>query len=93
MALMDDVSHTHLDSFVIIYFDDILIYSLTIKKHLLHLRKILLLLLQHKLYEKMSKCAFCLPAVEHSGHLLSDVCISVEQNKVDAIKRWLLLRC
>jgi hypothetical protein len=61
MALMNDVFHTHLDSFVIICLDDILIYSITLEEHLVHLRKILELLRQHKLYAKMSKCASCLP--------------------------------
>jgi hypothetical protein len=93
MALMNDVFHTHLDSFVIIYLDDTLIYSRTIEDHLLHLRKILEFLRQHKLYAKMSKCAFCLLAVEYLVHLLSDVGISVEQTKVDAIKTWLVPRC
>jgi hypothetical protein len=93
MACMNDVFHTHQDSFVIIYLDDILIYSRTIEEHLLHLRQILELLRQHKLYAKMSKCAFCLPSVEYLGHLLSDVDISVEQTKVDAIKSWLVPRC
>jgi hypothetical protein len=78
MALMNDVFHTHLDSFVIIYLDYILIYIRTIEDHLLHLRKILELLRQHKLYAKMSKCAFCLLAVEYLGHFLSDVGTSVE---------------
>jgi hypothetical protein len=93
MALLNDVFHTHLDSFVIAYIDDILIYSRTIEDHLLHLRKILELLRQHKPYAKMSKCVFCLPAVEYLGHLLSDVGISVEQTKFDAIKNWLVPRC
>jgi Reverse transcriptase (RNA-dependent DNA polymerase) len=93
MAFMNDVFHTHLDSFVIIYLDDILVYSTTIEEHLLHLRKILELLLQNKLYAKMSKCAFFLPAVEYLGHLLSDVGITVEQTKVDTIRQWLVPRC
>jgi hypothetical protein len=86
MALKNDVFHTHLDSFVIIYLDYILIYSRTTEDHLLHLRKILELLRQHKLYAKMSKCAFCLLAVEYLGQFLSDVGTSVEYAKVDAIK-------
>jgi hypothetical protein len=93
MALLNDVFHTHLDSFVIVYLDNILIYSRTIEDHLFHLRKILELLRQHKLYAKMSKYAFCLPAVQYLGHLLSDVGISVEQTKVYAIKTWLVPRC
>jgi hypothetical protein len=44
MALINDVFHTHLDSFVIIYLDDILIYSITLEEHLVHLRKIFELL-------------------------------------------------
>jgi RNase H-like domain found in reverse transcriptase len=93
MALMNDDFHTHLDSFVIIYLDDVLVYSTTIEEYLLHLRKILELLLLHKLYAKMSKCTFCLPAVEYLGHLLSDVGISVEQTKVDTIRQWLVPGC
>ena len=71
VALMND--DTHLDSFVIIYLDEILVYSTTIEEHLLHLRKILELLRQHKLYAKISKCAFCLSAVKYLVLLLSDV--------------------
>jgi hypothetical protein len=93
MALMNDVFHTHLDSFVIIYLDDFLAYSTTIEEHLLHLRQILEVLRQHELYAKMSKCAFFLPAVEHLGHLLSDVLISVEQTKVDTIRKWFVPGC
>jgi Reverse transcriptase (RNA-dependent DNA polymerase)/RNase H-like domain found in reverse transcriptase len=93
MALMNDVFHTHLDSFVIIYLDDILIYSITLEEHLVHLRKLLELLRQHKLYAKMSKCAFCLPKVEYLGHLLSDIGISVENTKVETIREWPIPRC
>jgi hypothetical protein len=83
---MNDVFHTHLDSFFSIYLDDMLIYSRTIEDHLLHLRKILDLLQQRKLYAKMYECAFWLPAVEYLGYLLSDIGISVEKTKVDSIK-------
>jgi hypothetical protein len=86
MAIMNDVFHTHLDRFVIIYLDDILIYSITLEEHLVHLCKILELLRRHTLYAKMSKCAFCLPKVEYLGHLLSDIGISVENAKVDTIR-------
>jgi RNase H-like domain found in reverse transcriptase/Reverse transcriptase (RNA-dependent DNA polymerase)/Integrase zinc binding domain/Retroviral aspartyl protease/Chromo (CHRromatin Organisation MOdifier) domain len=93
MALMNDVFHTYLDGFVVIYLDDILIYSSTLEEHLNHLRKILELLRQHKLYAKMSKCAFCLPKVEYLGHLLSDIGISVDKTKVDTIREWPIPRC
>jgi hypothetical protein len=59
-----------------------------LEEHLVHLRKILELRRQHKLYAKMSKCAFCLPKVEYIGHLLSDIGISVENTKVDTIREW-----
>jgi hypothetical protein len=70
---MNDVFHTHLDSFVIIYLDDIPIYGITLEEHLGDLLKILELLRQQYLRAKMPKCAFCLPKVEYLGHLLSDI--------------------
>ena len=63
MSLMNDVFHEYLDKFVIIYLDDILIFSPTFEEHLHHLKTVLELLRRHKLYGKQSKCAFCLPSV------------------------------
>jgi hypothetical protein len=88
MALMNDVFRQHLDVFVIIYLDDILIYSRTKEEHLNHIRIVLETLRQHQLYAKMSKCDFCLDRVDYLGHILSTLGLSVEPEKISAIKDW-----
>ena len=93
MSLMNDVFHECLDKFVIIYLDDILIFSPTFEEHLHHLKTVLELLRRHKLYGKQSKCAFCLPSVEYLGHVLSDMGITVESSKIDAIDQWPIPKC
>jgi Reverse transcriptase (RNA-dependent DNA polymerase) len=88
MALMNDVFGQHLDVFVIIYLDDILIYNRTKEKHLNHIRIALETLRQHQLYAKMSKCEFCLDRVDYPGHILSTLGLSVGPEKISAIKDW-----
>ena len=93
MALMNDIFHEYLDIFVIIYLDDILIYSSTLEEHLSHLQIVLDLLRKHKLFAKMSKCEFCRPSVDYLGHVLSDIGITVEATKVETIKDWPVPAC
>jgi len=88
MTLMNDIFREYLDKFVIIYLDDILIYSKTKEEHLQHLRIVLGILRQHKLYAKSTKCELLQPKVEYLGHFLSKEGISVDLRKVDAIKNW-----
>lgn len=88
MALMHDVFKRELDSFIIVYLDDILIYSKTKEEHVEHLKFALTRLREHKLYAKMSKCCFSATQVEYLGHVLSHKGVSVEAQKVEAIKNW-----
>jgi hypothetical protein len=88
MTLMNDIFREYLDQFVVIYLDDILIYSKTKEEHLKHVRLVLEKLKEHHLYGKMSKCEFMKTKVEYLGHYISAEGISVDQRKVDAIKSW-----
>jgi hypothetical protein len=71
MYLMNSVFMTELDKFVIVFIDDILIYSKSEKEHAKHLRVVLQRLRDHKLYAKFSKCEFWLKSVKFLGHTIS----------------------
>ncbi|KAI3707163.1 hypothetical protein L6452_25432 [Arctium lappa] len=88
MDLMNRVCKPYLDKFVIVFIDDILIYSRTEKEHEQHLRAVLSLLKREKLYAKFSKCEFWLREVQFLGHVVTQEGIKVDPTKVDAIKRW-----
>jgi hypothetical protein len=88
MTLMNDVFRKYLDQFVIIYLDDILIYSKSKEKHITHVRKVLDVLRTHKLYAKISKCEFFQKQVEYLGHFISQEGISVDKRKVEVLQKW-----
>src|SRR6185369_1716846 len=88
MTLMNDVFHEYLDNFVIIYLDDILVYSHTKKEHINHLRVVLKTLRKHKLYSKISKCEFMKTCVEYLGHIISGDGVSIDQRKIEAVRNW-----
>jgi len=88
MTLMNNVFNEYLDRFVVIYLDDILVYSKTKKEHIEHLRQVLTKLRQHKLYAKMTKCEIMQRKVEYLGHFISDDGIIVDSRKIDVIKTW-----
>ncbi len=88
MTLMNDIFREYLDQFVVVYLDDILIYSRTREEHVEHVQKVLEILQQHKLYAKISKCEFFKRQVEYLGHFISKDGISVDERKVIAIKNW-----
>jgi RNase H-like domain found in reverse transcriptase/Reverse transcriptase (RNA-dependent DNA polymerase) len=88
MSFMNDVFRDHLDKFVLVYLDDILVYSPDLETHLAHLRLVLEQLRQNQLYAKLSKCTFCQQAVEYLGHVISSTGFSMEQKNVQAISSW-----
>ena len=88
MALMDKVFGQVLDEFVIVYIDDILIFSETLEEHAQHMRKVLSLLREHKLYGKMSKCEFCLKEIHFLGHVVGEGVIKMDPEKVRAVLDW-----
>jgi hypothetical protein len=88
MYLMNSVFMTELDKFVVVFIDDILIYSKNEKEHANHLRIVLQRLQDHKLYAKFSKCEFWLKSVKFLGHTISQDGISVDPSKVQEVMDW-----
>jgi hypothetical protein len=88
MYLMNSIFFEELDVFVIIFIDDILVYSRTEEDHVKHLRLVLQKLREHKLYAKFSKCEFWLTKVFFLGHILSHNGISVDPSKVKDVVEW-----
>jgi hypothetical protein len=77
-----------LDKFVVVFIDDILIYSKNKEDHAEHLRIVLMCLRGHQLYAKFSKCAFWLEEIQFLRHVLSDKGIAVDPSKVKDILEW-----
>ncbi|GJU58023.1 putative reverse transcriptase domain-containing protein [Tanacetum coccineum] len=88
MDLMNRVYKLYLDRFVIVFIDDILIYSKSRKEHEGHLKLILKLLKEEKLYAKFSKCEFGLSKVQFLGHVIDSEGIHVDLAKIESIKYW-----
>ncbi|XP_071714482.1 uncharacterized mitochondrial protein AtMg00860-like [Rutidosis leptorrhynchoides] len=88
MDLMNRVCHPMLDKFVIVFIDDILIYSKSEGKHESHLRQVLETLRQERLYAKFSKCKFWLREVQFLGHVVNEKGIHVDPVKVKAVMEW-----
>ncbi|XP_073138128.1 uncharacterized protein [Henckelia pumila] len=88
MDLMNRVFRKYLDKFVIVFIDDILIYSKSEEEHAKHLRLILRILQKKQLYAKLSKCEFWLDRVVFLGHVISEHGISVDPSKVEAVLNW-----
>ncbi|GJQ98474.1 putative reverse transcriptase domain-containing protein [Tanacetum coccineum] len=88
MDLMNRVCKPYLDKFVIVFIDDILIYSKDKEEHGEHLKIILELLKKEQLYTKFSKCDFLLDSVQFLGHVIDNKCVHVDPAKIEAINNW-----
>jgi hypothetical protein len=88
MRLMNDVMRPLLDKCVVVFIDDILVYSSNHEEHQQHLRQVLERLREHRLYAKRSKCEFGKSSVTFLGHVLSADGIHTEPNKIRAIESW-----
>jgi hypothetical protein len=88
MCLMNGVFIDYLDKFVIVFLDNILVYSKTEKEHEKHLRMVLQVLREHQLYAKLSKCSFYQRKIHYLGHIISKEGIAVDPEKVEAIREW-----
>ncbi|GJW70357.1 putative reverse transcriptase domain-containing protein [Tanacetum coccineum] len=88
MDLMNRVCKPYLDKFVIVFIDDILIYSRNKKEHEEHLKAILELLKKEELYAKFSKCEFWIPKVQFLSHVIDSQGIHVDPAKIESIKYW-----
>ena len=88
MDLMHRVFHPYLDRFVVVFVDDILIDSEIKEDHEDHLRVVLQTLRDHQLYATFTKCEFWLTEVRFLGHVVSDLGVSVDPEKVEAVMSW-----
>ena len=86
MRLMNHVLCACLGKFVVVYFDDILVYSKSLDEHIGHLRHVLEILRKEKLYANLKKCTFCMDKIVFLGYVVGANCIRVDKQKVQAIK-------
>lgn len=87
-AIMNEVFRPFLRRFVLVFFDDILIYSATAEEHVQHVETVFGLLKLHQLYVNQKKCEFGSPQVAYLGHLISAQGVAVEPDKVKAVVEW-----
>ena len=87
-ALMNSVLKSFLRRCVLVFFDDILIYSGSWTAHMQHLRAVLDVLRAHHLHLKRAKCAFAARAVHYLGHVISEAGVSMDVSKVEAVQSW-----
>ena len=87
-SLMNDLFRPHLRRFILVFFDDILVYSRSWMDHLQHLRQVLRILSDNQLYVKLSKCQFGVLTVGYLGHLISAEGVAVDPAKIQAVQNW-----
>jgi hypothetical protein len=88
MNLMNSVFMDYLDKFVVVFIDDILIYSQSEEEHVDHLRMVLQRLQEHQLYAKLSKCEFWINEVLFLGHIINKDGLAMDLKKVADILSW-----
>src|SRR5262249_48731980 len=88
MDMMNRVFRQYLDNFVVVFIDDILVYSKDAEEYEKHLRIALQTLKEHQLYAKLSKYEFWLSGVSFLGHMISREGIQVDPKKVKAVSNW-----
>ena len=93
MCLMNNIFHPYLDDFILVFLDDIFVYSKNEKEHEMHLRKTLEVLCAHQLYAKLSKCFFAKENIIYLGRVISKYGIHIDLDQVKAIVEWLTPKC
>lgn len=89
-ALMNSIFRGYLCKFVLVFFDDILVYSRSEAEHLGHVRIVLETLRDHGLFAKRKKCEFAKQELEYLGHIISGAGVKVDQSKIQAMTEWLV---
>jgi len=87
---MNQILQPFLRKFVLVFLDNILIYSNTLEDHASHLEEVLATLRQHQLYLKSSKCTFAQDSLEYLSHIISSKGVATDQNKITAMLHWLV---
>jgi hypothetical protein len=82
MYLMNKVFMEYLDKFIVVFIDDIVVYSKNEEEHMEHLHMVLQKLREHQLYAKLSKCEFWLKQVLFLGHIISDEGIAIDLSQI-----------
>ena len=85
---MNQVFDEYLDQFVVVYLDDTVVYSATLKEHKMDLKLVSDKLRQNQLYVKKEKCAFAQTCINFLGHVISSGQIGMDSDKIKAIKEW-----
>lgn len=85
---MNDIFRDMLNQFVIIYINDILIYSPNLEEHHQHVTQVLQRLHQHHLYLKLEKCEFYQTTIQFLGYIITPEGVQMDQRKVDAVQKW-----
>jgi hypothetical protein len=84
-GLMNSIFNPFLGKFVLVFFDDILIYKTFWEEHVQHFDRVLQILMEKQLYDKPSKCFFGVQKIEYLGHTVSHEGVKVEPNKIKAM--------
>jgi hypothetical protein len=87
-ALMNDVLHDFIRRFVLVFFDDILIYSSTWAEHLQHVKMVFDTIRLNQLFVKQSKCIFGSTSIAYLGHVISANGVAMDSDKVAAVDSW-----
>ncbi|KAL4036312.1 hypothetical protein IC575_005043 [Cucumis melo] len=87
-TLMNCAFHEYLDKFVVVYLDDIVVYSTTMEEHRDHLQKVFQKLKENQLYVKREKCSFAQERMNFLGHVIECGRVGMEERKIAAIRDW-----
>lgn len=87
-ALMNEIFASILRRYVLVFFDDILIYSKTWEEHRAHLREVLSILQTHNLFVRQEKCQFGQDSISYLGHVISSQGVAMDPEKIAAMTRW-----
>jgi hypothetical protein len=88
MRLMDNVLIPFTNSFVLVYLDEILIFSIMWEEHMRHIQQVLSTLRQHKLYANLEKCSFGMNKVQYLGYIVDEHGVHVDPNNIQVIYDW-----